>query len=220
MSFRGQGTGFFGKLRTRLGRPGKARHGMRKGEDMRILIAAILLLIVGCTGVAHANQQATEDQDRIAQLEEQVALLFEEAKVHEEHILNLEEQVALLFEEAKVHEEHILALEAHDEAKVVQVVRDHLWERVTSCNLDDCFDGDAVLWAFKHLPMSNYDKITYVMTLVGGGYWYGESVSATSWRVYAQYDKDTEPWVFLIDTTYHLICWEGLTHCQKVAGVQ
>ena len=174
----------------------------KEGHEMKILLGAMLLLIVGCTGVAHAERSATTDtEDRIAALEEHVTILYEEAVVHEQHIL---------------------ALEANDEAKVVQVVKDRLWERVTSCNLDeaDCFDGEAMLWAFKYLPMSHYDKVTYVMALVGGGYWWGEQESTTTWRVYAHYDDNTDPVVFLVDATYGLMCWEGLTDCLDVADFQ
>src|SRR5919106_3154508 len=63
----------------------------KEGHEMKILLGAMLLLIVGCTGVAHAERSATNDtEDRIAALEEHIRILYEEAVVHEEHILALE----------------------------------------------------------------------------------------------------------------------------------
>ena len=67
------------------------------------VIGAIVLVVVAGVGVANTNFSATNDtEDRIAQLEEQVRILSEEATVHEEHIL---------------------ALEWTDEAKVIDVVQ-------------------------------------------------------------------------------------------------
>ncbi|HZA24625.1 MAG TPA: hypothetical protein VFA32_18845, partial [Dehalococcoidia bacterium] len=147
---------------------------------MRILIAVILLLIVGCTGVVHANQQATEDEDRIA---------------------HLGERVSQLEEEAIVHEEHIRALQWTDEAWVIQVVQNRMLERTIDCYVYRCFSQDWVLAAWWHqiapLPVRYWN--TAISRVLGGlskaasndAGWSAEPVNETQWVVTLQFNDGT-----------------------------
>ena len=169
---------------------------------MRILIAVILLLIVGCTGVVHANQQATEDEDRIA---------------------HLGERVSQLEEEAIVHEEHIRALQWTDEAWVIQVVQNRMLERTIDCYVYRCFSQDWVLAAWWHqiapLPVRYWDtainrvtRDTIVPLAANDEYWSAEQLNETDWVVTAQLG-DTA-YQFIAESTYnHTICWTGLDWC-------
>jgi hypothetical protein len=167
---------------------------------MRILIAVILLLIVGCTGVVHANQQATEDEDRIANLEAQVR--------------ELQEGYDLLYEEAVVHEEHIRTIEWRDEQQVVHVVIDEVWQRLKGCSHAECYHTDPMLSVLYELRGDDPERmLKYGIDLLLYGYWWGERVSETEWYVYAQYDENTRPIVFIVNSTYRTMCWEGANGC-------
>src|SRR5918996_4462359 len=139
---------------------------------MRILIAVILLLIVGCTGVVHANQQATEDEDRIA---------------------HLGERVSQLEEQAIVHEEHIRALQWTDEAWMIQVVQNRMFELARTCYSPGCFSRDPVLVAWW--PNIEPHPIKYWNLRIGrildalrevasnDEQWSAEPVNETQWLV-------------------------------------
>lgn len=198
------------------------------GFAAAILLAGILINMITATlpqPAAEATGSATTDlETRVATLEDGQALHLEELRVHEDHILALEDRAARLegaielhLEELKVHEEHILALEAlqwNEPGKVNQAVVDRLWERASSCqNNDACYHGDPLLYAFYSIP---YDqRHDYVTNLIVEGTFYATQTDPAHWAVSAQLGED-EPFIFLVDTTYHAICWDQSQFCAAV----
>lgn len=132
----------------------------------------------------------------------------------EDRVATLEGEIALHLEELRVHEEHILALEAiqwREPGKVSQAVVDRLWERASSCqNNDDCYYGDPLLYAFYSIPYE--ERHTYVIDLIIDGNWNAEQTDDAHWAVSAQLGED-KPFIFLVDTTYHVMCWDQSEFC-------
>jgi hypothetical protein len=187
---------------------------------LTITLLAMTIIIQTTSGPAEAT---TEDdlEARVASLEDAIDLHLEELRVHEDHILALEDRatrlegaMALHLEVTRRHEEKILALEAlqwREPGKVSQAVADRLWERASSCqNNDACYYGDPLLYAFYHLPVE--ERHTYVTTLIVEGDWYAEPTDNAHWAVTAQLGQDN-PFIFLVDSTYHAICWDQSSFC-------
>ena len=169
---------------------------MRRLKELAI-IGAIIVVVLGGLGLADTNlSKTTETEDRIAALEEQVAILYEEARVHEEHIRTLEWR---------------------DEQHVLHLIYGELWHRANTCQDPDmiCYYNDPLLAAFYDMGPGYGLQETrrYIFELGDQGYWYGERVSETEWLVSAQYDENTQPLQFLVNSTYGTMCWAGASYC-------
>jgi hypothetical protein len=135
----------------------------------------------------------------------------------EDRVTALEDEVALHLEELLVHEEHILALEWHDENRVIKVVTDKVWDRMSTCYNDDCYYGDPVLYAFYSTPSHN--RHSYILDLLVNGSWYAERASDTLWLVTVP-DKDGYYYTFVADSTHRIICWDQSIGCSDQLRTQ
>jgi predicted RNase H-like HicB family nuclease len=200
---------------------------------MKTTITALVLLTITLLAMTIIIQtrsspaEATTEDDleaRVASLEDAIDLHLEELRVHEDHILALEDRATRLeelitqhVEVTRLHDEKILALEAiqwREPGKVSQAVVDRLWERASSCrDDDDCYYGDPLLYAFYSIPYE--DRHAYVTKLIVEGTFYAVQTDPAHWTVTAQYGDD-KPFTFLVDTTYHAICWDQSQFCAGV----
>jgi hypothetical protein len=109
---------------------------------MKAILAVILVLLMGCSGVLEAERGPVQSQD--AQVEELV------------------KRVAAL--EARAEKLEELRWVEYD---AIRIVQSKLWERVSSCNLTDCYLRDSVLRGFSDMPARF--RHDYAMLLLTGG---------------------------------------------------
>jgi hypothetical protein len=88
------------------------------------------------------------------------------------------------------------------EEEVAGLVQQKLWERVSSCNLTDCYLRDPVLRAFSDMPTRFREG--YAMLLLTDGQWSATQESEAIWRVEARVG-DSEPTVFIANSMYRTI---------------
>jgi hypothetical protein len=136
---------------------------------MKVILAVILVLLVGCSGVVEAEREPAQSQ--AAQVDE------------------LEKRVAAL--EKRVGELEKLRWTAGNATVVAQY---KLWERVSSCNLTDCYLRDPLLRAFSNMPARF--RADYAMLLVTDGLWTATR-EGLRWRVEATVG-DSDPRVFYV----------------------
>jgi hypothetical protein len=74
------------------------------------------------------------------------------------------------------------------EGDAASLVQDKLWERVSSCNLADCYSRDPVLRAFSDIPVDL--RAGYAILLLTNGQWTAKQVSGGLWLVEASVGED------------------------------
>ena len=155
---------------------------------MRTLLGVILLLLVGCTGIAQAEGLATNEDD----LEAQVKELTERLEFLEGNVEELE------------------LLQWRHEDRVVALVREELWLRASSCLFPACYQVGPMLQAF-YKSHEDY-RLEAILNLINDAEWSAERVSEAVWIIEAR-AKSEPPIVFLADSMYRTICWEPLLQC-------
>jgi hypothetical protein len=153
-----------------------------------ITIAGVAMLLT-ISALALTTAEATNNslEDRVAYLEEELA-----------------------FQTGNIEELELLQWRHQD--RVITVVTSKLWERASTCTVEECYFGDPVLYAFYQIPAHN--RYYYIQDLLVNGSWSAERVSEAIWLVTAT-DQEGYHYTFVADSMYHLICWEQSYGCQQ-----